>query len=192
MHSTFWEIIRVREHFNTLRKARSYKHSRKLCLNLKNDFQTIKKRSKADETTKNYDITINICNFTIQHQKWEKEHNDVVFDRFTSKKRVMINWHHSLIRWHHSSNTLTFASHIRKESFVKQKSLHFLHARCIRNALEVLQHKDFVDLLSWSNAFDSYKYNSKRAIFDVDYQVWNESFLKSWDFDVLDERALKK
>jgi hypothetical protein len=63
------------------------------------------------------------------------------------KKRIMIDWHHSLIRWHHSSNTLTFASHIRKESFVKQKSLHLLHARCTRNALEVLQHTSFVELL---------------------------------------------
>jgi hypothetical protein len=100
------------------------------------------------------------------------------------KFRVMIDWHHSLIWWHHSSNTLTFVSHIRKESFVKQKSLHFLHALCIRNAFEVLQYKDFVDLLSWSSAFDFYKYDSKRAIFNVDYQVWNESFLKllkSWD-----------
>jgi hypothetical protein len=108
------------------------------------------------------------------------------------KKRIMINWHHSLIRWHHSSNTLTFASHIRKESFVKQKSLHLLHARCTRNALEVLQHKSFVDLLSWSSAFELYKYDSKRAIFDVDYQVWNESFLKSWDFDVLRRANTKK
>jgi hypothetical protein len=94
------------------------------------------------------------------------------------KIRVMINWHHSLIRWHHSSNTLTLASHIRKESFVEQKSLHLLHARCTRNALEVLQHTSFVELLDESSAFDLYKYDSKRAIFDVDYQVWNESFLK--------------
>jgi hypothetical protein len=92
--------------------------------------------------------------------------------------RVMIDWHHALIRWHHSLDTLTLASHIRKESFVKQKSLHLLHARCTRNALEVLQPTDFVELLDWSSAFDLYKYDSKRAIFDVDYQVWNASFLK--------------
>ncbi len=100
------------------------------------------------------------------------------FNYFCLLKKIMINWYYSLIWWHHSSNTLTLASHIRKESFVKQKPLHFLHASCTRNALDVLQHKTFVDLLSWSSAFDFYKYDSKRAIFDVDYQVWNASFLK--------------
>jgi hypothetical protein len=70
---------------------------------------------------------------------------------------------------------LTLASQIRKKV---ARSSTILHAHCTRNALEVLQHKSFVDLLSWSSAFDSYKYDSKRAIFDVDYQVWKKSFLK--------------
>ncbi len=79
------------------------------------------------------------------------------------------------IRLTSASVTLTLSSQIRKEFFVKQK---FLHHCCTRNALEVLQHKSFVDLLSWSSAFDFYKYDSKRAIFDVDYQVWKKSFLQ--------------
>ncbi len=89
--------------------------------------------------------------------------------------------------------TLTSTSQIRKEFFVKQK---FLHHCCTRNAFEVLQYKSFVNLLSWSSAFDFYKYDSKRAIFEVDYQIWKKNFLKLFQkFKVLmffDERALKK
>jgi hypothetical protein len=70
---------------------------------------------------------------------------------------------------------LTLASQIRKKIARSSTSL---HTHCTRNALEVLQHKSFVGLLSWSSAFDLYKYDSKRAIFDVDYQVWKKSFLK--------------
>jgi hypothetical protein len=70
---------------------------------------------------------------------------------------------------------LTPASQIRKKV---ARSSTILHAHCTRNALEVLQHKSFVGLLSWSSAFDPYKNDSNRAIFDVGYQVWNESFLK--------------
>ncbi len=66
------------------------------------------------------------------------------------------------------------------------------HARCTRNKLAVLQHKTFINLLSWSSAFDIYKHDSNRAIFDVGYQAWNENFFKSWDFDVLRKRALRK
>jgi hypothetical protein len=91
MHSTFWKITWVREHLKILRRTRNHKHSRRLCLNLKNDLQTTKRRSKINETTKNYDITINIHNFTIQHQKWEKKHNDIAFNRFTNKKIWFIN-----------------------------------------------------------------------------------------------------
>jgi hypothetical protein len=87
--------------------------------------------------------------------------------------------------------TLTLASQIRKEFFVKQKSLHYC---CTRNALEVLQHRSFLGLLSWSSAFDLYKYDSKWAIFDVDCQAWKKSFLKLFQkFKVLmffDERTL--
>ncbi len=79
------------------------------------------------------------------------------------------------VRLTSASVTMTSASQIRKEFSVEQKSLHHC---CTRNAFEVLQHKSFVSLLSWSSAFDFYKYDSKRAIFDVGYQVWNESFLK--------------
>ncbi len=78
-----------------------------------------------------------------------------------------------------ASITLTSASQIKNEFFVKQK---FLHHCCTRNAFEVLQHKSFVDLLSWWSAFDLYKYNLKRAIFDVDHQVWKKSFLKLFRF----------
>ncbi len=91
MHSTSWKIIRVREHLKTLRRARSHRHSRRLCLNLEDDLQTTEKRSKADETTKNYDITVNIRNLTIQHQKWKEEHNDVASNRFTNKEIRVIN-----------------------------------------------------------------------------------------------------
>jgi hypothetical protein len=66
------------------------------------------------------------------------------------------------------------------------------HARCTRNKLAVLQHNNFMKLLNWSSAFDICKHDSNRAIFDVDYHVWNESFLKSWDFDVLRRRTLRK
>jgi hypothetical protein len=79
------------------------------------------------------------------------------------------------VRLTSASVRLTFASQIRKKV---ARSSTILHAHCTRNALEVLQHKSFVDLLSWSSAFDFYKYDSKRAIFDVDYQVWKKSFLK--------------
>jgi hypothetical protein len=80
------------------------------------------------------------------------------------------------IRLTSASVTLTSATQIRKEFSVEQK---FLHHCCM---LEVLQHKSFVDLLSWSSAFDAYKYDSKWAIFDVDYQVWKKSFLKLFRF----------
>ncbi len=96
--------------------------------------------------------------------------------------RVLIDWHHPLIHWHHSPDALTPASQIRKELFVKQKSLHHSHARCTHNALKVLQNKNIVDLLSWSSAFDPCKNDPNRAIFDVGYQVWNESFLKLFWF----------
>jgi hypothetical protein len=52
------------------------------------------------------------------------------------------------------------------------------HARCIHNKLAVLQHKSIVEFLSWSSAFDICKHDSNRAIFDVDYQAWIESFFK--------------
>jgi hypothetical protein len=61
-------------------------------------------------------------------------------------------------------------------------------AYCTRDKLNSWFQINLRNLLSWSNAFDIYKYDSKRAIFDVDYRVWNKSFLqlfKSWTFDVL-------
>jgi hypothetical protein len=65
------------------------------------------------------------------------------------------------------------------------------HARCTRNKLAVLQHKNFAKILSWSSAFYTCKHDLNRAISDVDYQVWNESFFKSWDFDVLRQASTK-
>jgi hypothetical protein len=113
------------------------------------------------------------------------------------KKKVLIYWHSYgyvdtmlRLRWHHAPVTLTLANQIRTK--VARSSL-ILHARCTRNALKVLQHKSFVDLLSWSSAFDLYKDDPKRAIFDVGYQAWNESFLKLFEILMFfDERALKK
>jgi hypothetical protein len=67
-----------------------------------------------------------------------------------------------------------------------------LHARCTRNALKVLQYTSFLDLLSWSNAFDFYNHDSNRAIFDLDYQVWNESFLKLFRFWCSSRASTKK
>jgi hypothetical protein len=39
-----------------------------------------------------------------------------------------------------SSTTLTLTSQIKKEYFVKQKSLHHVYARCTRSKLAILQH----------------------------------------------------
>jgi hypothetical protein len=58
--------------------------------------------------------------------------------------------------------------------------------------LVVLQHTKLRSLLSLSSAFDSCKYDSNRAISDVDYQAWNENFLRSSDFDVLRRAGTKK
>jgi hypothetical protein len=97
------------------------------------------------------------------------------------------------IRLTSSSITLTLVNQIRKKV---ARSSAILHARCTRNALKVLQHKSFVDLLSWSSAFEFYKYDSNRALFDVDYHLWNESFWRLFEtFQILmffDERTLKK
>jgi hypothetical protein len=65
------------------------------------------------------------------------------------------------------------------------------HARCTRNKLVVLQHKSFIELLSWSSAFDTCKHYSNRAIFDVDYHVWNERFFKKLRFWCSSKRASK-
>jgi hypothetical protein len=97
------------------------------------------------------------------------------------------------IRLTSSSITLTLVNQIRKKV---AKSSAILHACCTRNALKVSKHESFVDLMSWSSAFEFYKNDSNRAIFDVDYQAWNKSFLKLFSkfqsFDVLRERTLKK
>jgi hypothetical protein len=101
------------------------------------------------------------------------------------KLRIIINWHHSLIHWHHFSNTLTFVNQIRKELFVKQKSLHHSHARCIHNAQITWFQKKLRSLLNQSNAFEFCKNNSKRTTFDVIIRsemrtFWN--FVKSSKF----------
>ncbi len=51
---------------------------------------------------------------------------------------------------------------------------------CTRSELIIWFQKKLVRLLSWSSAFDTCNQGSNRAIFDVDYQVWNESSLKSF------------
>ncbi len=79
---------------------------------------------------------------------------------------------------------MTLVNQIRKEIFVKQKSLNYLHARCTRSAQITWFEKKLRSLLSWSSAFKLCKNNSKRAIFDVDYQVWKKSF---WSFSHFDD-----
>jgi hypothetical protein len=65
------------------------------------------------------------------------------------------------------------------------------HARCTRSKLAVLQHKNIVEFLSWSSAFDTCKHDSNRAIFDVDYEAWNESFFKKLRVWCSSKRKLK-
>jgi hypothetical protein len=64
-----------------------------------------------------------------------------------------------------------------RDAVSRSEALH-ISTRCIHNMLVVLQHRKLRSLLSLSSAFDSCKYDSNRAISDVDYQPWNESFLK--------------
>jgi hypothetical protein len=110
-------------------------------------------------TIRRFNLAIEMINFIIINliSKFELT---IIF-------RIMINWHHSLISWHHSSNTLTLVNQIRKEYFVKQKSLHHLHARCTYNAQITSFQKKLRSLLSWSSAFEICKNDSKRATFDV-------------------------
>jgi hypothetical protein len=56
------------------------------------------------------------------------------------------------------------------------------HARCICIKLAVLQHKSFTELFIWSSAFDTCKHDLNRAIFNVDYQVWNEKLVQEFRF----------
>jgi hypothetical protein len=49
---------------------------------------------------------------------------------------------------------------------------------CTRSKQITWFQKKLRSLLSWSRTFEPCKYDSSRAIFDVDYQVWNQSFLK--------------
>jgi hypothetical protein len=79
--------------------------------------------------------------------------------------------------------------------WVAQKHYTHIYARCTRSELVVWYHEKFESLLSWWRAFDVYKHDSNRAIFDVDIQVWkwelSEAFFKSWDFDVLQQASTK-
>jgi hypothetical protein len=79
------------------------------------------------------------------------------------------------LAWHHASVTLTPANQIRKEL---SKDFAVILACCTHNKLEILQQENFVELLSWSSAFDTCKHDPNRALFDVGYQAWNESFLQ--------------
>ncbi len=47
----------------------------------------------------------------------------------------------------------------------------YISARCTRNRLVVLQNTKLRSLLSLLSAFDFCKYDSNRAISDVDYQI---------------------
>jgi hypothetical protein len=107
--------------------------------------------------------------------------------------RVMIDWHHPLIRWHHSPDTLTPASQIRKESCKKlcyltcslysQRANHMISKK-VAEFIKLIER--FRILQGWLKTSDIWR----------DYQVWNESFLKLFQkFKVLmflGERTLKK
>jgi hypothetical protein len=107
--------------------------------------------------------------------------------------RIMIDWHHSLIKWHHSSNTLTFASQIRKESCKKlcyltcslysQRANHMISKK-VAKFIELI--KRFRNLQEWLKTSDIWR----------DYQVWNESFSealsKVQSFDVSRRANAKK
>jgi hypothetical protein len=75
------------------------------------------------------------------------------------------------------------------------KKLYFVQSRrdtwCTYSKLKVLQQENFVELSSWSSVFDTCKYDSNRALFDVDYQIWKKNFWKSSDFDVLRRASTK-
>jgi hypothetical protein len=64
-----------------------------------------------------------------------------------------------------------------RDAVSKSEAIH-ISARCTRNRLIVLQHTKLRSLLNLSNALYFCKYDSNRAIFDVAYQIWSESFLK--------------
>jgi hypothetical protein len=107
--------------------------------------------------------------------------------------RVMIDWHHSLIRWHHSPDTLTPASQIRKESCKKfcyltcslysQRANHMI---CKKVSKFIKLIKRFRILQGWLKTSDIWR----------DYQIWKKSFLKLFQkFKILmflGERTLKK
>jgi hypothetical protein len=93
--------------------------------------------------------------------------------------RVMIDWHHPLIRWHHSPDTLTPASQIRKESCKKfcyltcslysQRANHMISKKVARF---IKLFKRFRILQEWLKTSDILR----------DYQVWKKSLLKLFRF----------
>ncbi len=109
---------------------------------------------------------------------------------FKYKFEVMINWHHSLIHWHHSSNTLTLASQIRKESCKKfcyltcslysQRANHMISKK-IAKFIKLI--KRFRTLQDWLKTSDIWRWLSDLK----------EEFFEAFQILMfLDERTLKK
>jgi hypothetical protein len=114
--------------------------------------------------------------YTSCHYNFEKNEN--------KKTSFWISEHISRIQRHCAS---------ARDAVSKSETLH-IYARCSRDRLIVLQHTKLRNLLSLSNVFDFCKYDSNRTIFNVDYQIWNESFwifFKSWNFNVLRQTNIK-
>jgi hypothetical protein len=99
---------------------------------------------------------------------WSKFKISSIFKNENRKTSLWIHEHTSRIQRHSAST---------HDAVNKSKALH-IFARCTRNRFIVLQYTKLRSLLSSSKTFDFCKYNSNRAIFDVDYQIWSESFLK--------------
>jgi hypothetical protein len=124
-------------------------------------------------------------------QKKDKKNKKIQMKKSTKKllinhkKKGMINSTFLWISQHFSSNTTTL---LFEYSNISDRKNCNKYTCCTCSKQITWFQKKLRSLFSWLSAFDICKNDSNRAIFDVDYQVWNESFLKpfkSWDFDVL-------
>jgi hypothetical protein len=90
--------------------------------------------------------------------------------------KVMIDWHHSLIRWHHSSNTLTPASQIRKESC---KKLCYLRCSLYSQHANHMISKKVAEFIKLIKRFRILQEWLKTSNIWRDYQVWKSELFEA-------------
>ncbi len=109
-----------------------------------------------------------------------------IFKNENRETPLWIHKHISRIQRHSAS---------ARDAVSRSEALH-ISARCTRNRLIVLQHIKLRILLSSSSAFDFCKYDSNRAISDVNIRAWSwelfEAFSKVEILMFFGKRALKK